>query len=44
MAETLRIYVTNDVEENLNYNFNLYWLNLLNIWKQRNLTINGKIT
>ncbi len=45
--ETLRIYITNDLEENLNYNFKpklAKLRNLLNIWKQITLTIKGKIT
>ncbi len=45
--ETLGIFITNDAEENLNLNFkpriaNL--TNLLNVWKQRNLSLKGKIT
>ncbi len=43
--ETLGIFITNDAEENLNLNFkpriaNL--TNLLNVWKQRNLSLKGK--
>ncbi len=46
-VEKLRISITNNPEEYFNYNFkhNLAKLrNLLNIWKQRNLAIKGKIT
>ncbi len=45
--ETLGIYITNNPEENLNYNFKIKLSklrNLLNIWKQRTITIKGKIT
>ncbi len=45
--ETLGIYITNDLEENLNYNFKpklAKLRNLLNILKQRSITIKGKIT
>ncbi len=45
--ETLKIYITNNPTENLNYNFKpklTKLRNLLNIWKQRTLTIKEKIT
>ncbi len=45
--ETLGIYITNDIEEHLNYNFKpklAKLKKLLNIWKQRTLEITGKIT
>ncbi len=41
------MYVTNDLEEKLNYNFKpklAKLRNLLNIWNQRTLTIRGPIT
>ncbi len=45
--ETLGIFITNNADENLNLNSkptiaNL--TNLLNMWKQRNLSLKGKIT
>ncbi len=45
--ETLGVHITNNEEENLKYNFKpkiATFKNLLNIWKQRTLTIKGKIT
>ncbi len=44
--QTMGIFITNNDEENLNLNFkpriaNL--TNLLNVWKQRNLSLKGKI-
>ncbi len=45
--ETLGIYITNNSEENFSYNFKpkiATLLNTLNIWKQRTLSIKGKIT
>ncbi len=45
--ETRRIYITNNHEDNLNYNYKpkiARLRNLLNIWKQRKLSIKGKTT
>ncbi len=45
--ETLGVHITNNEEENLKYKFKpeiATLKNLLNIWKQRTLTIKGKIT
>ncbi len=45
--ETLGIYITNNSEKNFNYNFKpkiATLRNTLNIWKQRTLSIKGKIT
>ncbi len=45
--ETLGIYITNNSEENFSYNFKpkiATLRNTLNIWKQRTLSIKGKIT
>ena len=45
--ETLGIYITNNAEENLNHNFKpkiATLRNTLNIWKQRTLSMKGKIT
>ncbi len=45
--ETLGIYITNNSEENLSYNFKpkiATLHNTPNIWKQRTLSIKGKIT
>ncbi len=46
-VETLRIYITNNSEENVSYNLKpkkATLRNTLNIWKQRTLYIKGKIT
>ncbi len=46
-VEMLRIHITNNSDENLNYNFkpNIATLkNHLAIWKQKSLSLKGKIT
>ncbi len=42
--ETLGIYITNNHEDNLNYNYKPKIARLLNIWKQRKLSIKRKTT
>ncbi len=45
--ETLGIFINNDAEENLNLNFKpriVNLTNLLNVWKQRYLSLKGQIT
>ncbi len=45
--KTLRIFITNNPEENLKYQFRpklAILQNILNMWKQRTLSIKGKIT
>ncbi len=47
LLETLGIYISNNHEDNLNYNYKPKFAklqNLLNTWKQRKLSIKGKTT